>query len=119
MQVHSAACLPLTSEHDNLFFRVVAKRYENGVIIVISNLSCRVVDQAFGDPVLTAAMLDRLPGIGCSSSYTPYRRPEDSSVAGESTRKEYKRGSYRVVLSLDPSRRVCRPIEGRIGGRRS
>ena len=63
--------MPLTSEHDNLFFRVVAKRYENGVIIVISNLSCRVVDQAFGDPVLTAAMLDRLLGIGCSSSYTP------------------------------------------------
>lgn len=99
MQVHSAACLPLTSEHDNLFFRVVAKRYENGVIIVISNLSCRVVDQAFGDPVLTAAMLDRLPGIGCSSSYTPYRRPEDSSVAGESTRKEYKR---RLQGSVEP-----------------
>jgi DNA replication protein DnaC len=45
----------------NLFFQVVAKRYEKGAMILTSNLAFGSWDQAFaGDPVLTAAMLDRL-----------------------------------------------------------
>jgi DNA replication protein DnaC len=40
---------------------VVAKRYEKGAMILTSNLTFGSWDQAFaGDPVLTAAMLDRL-----------------------------------------------------------
>jgi DNA replication protein DnaC len=43
-----------------LFFQVVAKRYEKGAMILTSNLTFGWWDQAFaGDPVLTAAMLDR------------------------------------------------------------
>src|SRR5438132_9574845 len=39
----------------------VAKRYEKGATILTSNLTFGSWDQAFaGDPVLTAAMLDRL-----------------------------------------------------------
>ena len=53
--------LPLEREQANLFFQVVAKRYEKGATILTSNLTFGSWDQAFaGDPVLTAAMLDRL-----------------------------------------------------------
>ena len=52
---------PLAREQANLFFQVVAKRYEKGAMILTSNLTFGSWDQAFaGDPVLTAAMLDRL-----------------------------------------------------------
>jgi DNA replication protein DnaC len=52
---------PLGREQANLFFQVVAKRYEKGATILTSNLTFGSWDQAFaGDPVLTAAMLDRL-----------------------------------------------------------
>jgi DNA replication protein DnaC len=53
--------LPLGREQANLFFQVVAKRYEKEVTILTLNLTFGLWDQAFaGDPVLTAAMLDRL-----------------------------------------------------------
>jgi DNA replication protein DnaC len=53
--------LPMTREQANLFFQVVAKRYEKGSVVVTSNLTFGSWDQAFaGDAVLTAAMLDRL-----------------------------------------------------------
>ena len=53
--------LPLAREQANLFFQVVARRYEKGAMILTSNLTFGSWDQAFaGDPVLTAAMLDRL-----------------------------------------------------------
>lgn len=53
--------LPLAREQAGLFFQVVAKRYEKGAMILTSNLTFGSWDQAFaGDPVLTAAMLDRL-----------------------------------------------------------
>jgi DNA replication protein DnaC len=53
--------LPLGREEANLFFQVVAKRYENGSLIVTSNLPFGQWDQAFaGDQTLTAALLDRL-----------------------------------------------------------
>jgi DNA replication protein DnaC len=53
--------LPLGREQANLFFQVIAKRYEKGAMILTSNLTFGSWDQAFaGDAVLTAAMLDRL-----------------------------------------------------------
>jgi DNA replication protein DnaC len=53
--------LPLGREQANLFFQVVARRYEKGAVVVTSNLTFGTWDQAFaGDAVLTAAMLDRL-----------------------------------------------------------
>lgn len=53
--------LPLTQDQANIFFQVVAKRYERGAVIVTSNLSFGAWDQTFaGDVGLTAAMLDRL-----------------------------------------------------------
>ena len=53
--------LPFGRDEANLFFQVVAKRYERGSIILTSNLSFPQWATAFADDqTLTAAMLDRL-----------------------------------------------------------
>jgi DNA replication protein DnaC len=53
--------LPFAREQANLFFQVVARRYEKGSVILTSNLAFGSWDEAFaGDAVLTAAMLDRI-----------------------------------------------------------
>ncbi|MFP3434277.1 ATP-binding protein, partial [Paraburkholderia sp. SIMBA_061] len=53
--------LPMSREQANLFFQVIAKRYERGSLIVTSNLPFGQWDQTFADDAtLTAAMLDRL-----------------------------------------------------------
>ena len=53
--------LPMSREQANLFFQVVARRYEGGSMILTSNLTFGSWDSAFaGDSVLTAAMLDRV-----------------------------------------------------------
>ena len=53
--------LPLSREQANLFFQVVAQRYERGSMILASNLTFGSWDSALGgDGVLTVAMLDRV-----------------------------------------------------------
>lgn len=53
--------LPFGREEANLFFNVVAKRYERGSMVLTSNLPFTQWASAFaGDQTLTAAMLDRL-----------------------------------------------------------
>jgi len=53
--------LPFGRTEANLFFNVISKRYENGSIIVTSNLPFSQWSTAFADdPTLTAALLDRL-----------------------------------------------------------
>lgn len=53
--------LPLQGNQANLFFQVIAKRYEHGSVILTSNLSFGEWDRTFaGNTALTAAMLDRL-----------------------------------------------------------
>ena len=53
--------LPFGRDQANLFFQVIAKRYEKGSMILTSNLTFGSWDDAFaGDAVLTAAMLDRI-----------------------------------------------------------
>lgn len=53
--------LPLSREQANLFFQVIAKRYEKGSLVVTSNLPFGQWDKTFADDAtLTAAMLDRL-----------------------------------------------------------
>ena len=52
---------PFGRDEANLFFNVIAKRYENGSIILTSNLPFSQWAGAFADDAtLTAAMLDRL-----------------------------------------------------------
>lgn len=53
--------LPLQGNQANLFFQVIARRYEQGSIILTSNLSFGEWDATFAsNSALTAAMLDRL-----------------------------------------------------------
>ena len=53
--------LPMSREQANLFFQVIAARYERGSLIVTSNLSFGQWDTTFAqDATLTAALLDRL-----------------------------------------------------------
>ncbi len=53
--------LPVAREQANLFFQMVARRYEKGAMILTSNLTFGSWDQAFaGETVLAAAMLDRV-----------------------------------------------------------
>ena len=53
--------LPFGRHEANLFFQVIAKRYEVGSVIVTSNLPFSQWSTAFaGDQTLTAALLDRL-----------------------------------------------------------
>jgi len=54
--------LPFGREEANLFFNVVAKRYERGSMILTSNLPFTQWGTALADDqTLTAALLDRLP----------------------------------------------------------
>jgi DNA replication protein DnaC len=53
--------LPMSREQANLFFQVIAARYERGSLIVTSNLPFGQWDTTFAqDATLTAALLDRL-----------------------------------------------------------
>ena len=52
--------LPLSREDASLFFRLVARRYERGSLIVTSNKSFIDWGEVFHDPVLATAILDRL-----------------------------------------------------------
>ena len=52
--------LPITRGGANLFFQLVNARYEKGAMILTSNRGFAEWGEVFGDPVLAAALLDRL-----------------------------------------------------------
>ena len=52
--------LPMSREEANLFFRLVARRYERASLIITSNKSFIDWGEVFGDPIIAGAILDRL-----------------------------------------------------------
>jgi DNA replication protein DnaC len=52
--------LPLDAESSNLFFRLISRRYERTSTIITTNKPLAKWGEAFGDPVLASAILDRL-----------------------------------------------------------
>ena len=58
--VDEVGYLPFDAEAANLFFQLVGARYERGSLIVTSNKPFTAWGEIFGDPVVAAAMIDRL-----------------------------------------------------------
>lgn len=52
--------LPLDGESANLFFQLIAARYEQGSLLITSNLPFSGWGQIFSDDTVAAAMIDRL-----------------------------------------------------------
>jgi DNA replication protein DnaC len=85
--------LPLQRNQANLFFQIIAKRYESGSIILTSNLSFGEWDTTFaGNSALTAAMLDRL-----------MHHAHLIQIKGESYRLKDKRKAGVLGLAPQPS----------------
>jgi DNA replication protein DnaC len=81
--------LPFGREEANLFFNVVAKRYERAAMVLTSNLPFAQWTSAFADDqTLTAAMLDRLLHHAhiVQISGDSYRM-KDKRKAGQATRR--------------------------------
>ena len=58
--VDEVGYLPFEQDAANLFFQLVASRYEQGSIMVTSNLPFGRWGETFSDDVVAAAMIDRL-----------------------------------------------------------
>ena len=81
--------LPFGREEANLFFNVVAKRYEHGSMILTSNLPFTQWASAFADDTtLTAALLDRL-----------LHHAHVVQITGESYRLKDKRKAWQTPRS--------------------
>ena len=52
--------IPFDQDAANLFFQLIASRYEQGSVTVTSNLPFGRWGQTFSDDVVAAAMIDRL-----------------------------------------------------------
>lgn len=52
--------IPFEDEAANLFFQLIANRYEHGTVIVASNLAFSQWGHTLGDDVIAAATIDRL-----------------------------------------------------------
>jgi hypothetical protein len=71
----------MTREQANLFFQVIAQRYERGSMVLTSNLTFGSWDSAFaGDGVLTVAMLD---GVAAAALRKVTTRTPEKAFLGQ------------------------------------
>jgi DNA replication protein DnaC len=85
--------VPFSREGSQLLFQVLADRYERGSVIVTTNLGFADWTQLFGDPTLTAALLDRLTHKAqiISCNWDSYRLKESlKKKLPQQTNKEKK-----------------------------
>ncbi|MFE5402899.1 IS21-like element helper ATPase IstB [Streptomyces sp. NPDC056580] len=58
--IDEVGCIPFDQDAANLFFEFIASRYEQGSVMVTSNLPFGRWGETFSDDVVAAAMIDRL-----------------------------------------------------------
>jgi len=77
--------IPFSKEGSELLFQVLAERHEKGSVIITTNLGFADWTRVFGDPVMTAALLDRLTHkahiINCS--WESYRLKQSLKEKGK------------------------------------
>jgi len=80
--------IPFDQHAANLFFQLISSRYEQGSVLVTSNMPFGRWGEIFGDDVVAAAMIDRL-----------VHHAEVVTLTGDS----YRTRSRRQLLAKDPS----------------
>jgi DNA replication protein DnaC len=80
--------IPFDQHAANLFFQLISSRYEQGAVLVTSNMPFGRWGEIFGDDVVAAAMIDRL-----------VHHAEVLTLTGES----YRTRSRRQLLAKDPA----------------
>ena len=82
--------VPFSKEGSELLFQVLAERHEKGSVMITTNLGFADWTQVFGDPVMTAALLDRLTHrahiINCN--WDSYRLKQSLKERGKRKGKE-------------------------------
>ena len=82
--------VPFSKEGSELLFQVLAERHEKGSVMITTNLGFADWAQVFGDPVMTAALLDRLTHkahiINCN--WDSYRLKQSLKERGRRKGKE-------------------------------
>ena len=81
--------IPFSKEGSELLFQVLAERHEKGSVMITTNLGFADWTKVFGDPVMTAALLDRLTHKAhiISCNWDSYRLKQSLKEKGK-TRKE-------------------------------
>lgn len=82
--------IPFSKEGAELLFQVLAERHEKGSVMITTNLGFADWTQVFGDPVMTAALLDRLTHkahiVNCT--WESYRLKQSLKEKGKRPGKE-------------------------------
>jgi DNA replication protein DnaC len=80
--------VPFSKESAELLFQVLAERHERGSVIITTNLGFADWTQVFGDPTLTATLLDRLTHKAhiISCTWESYRLKETLKARRESSK---------------------------------
>lgn len=90
--IYEVGYIPFDQDAANLFFQIVASRYELGAIMVTSNLPFERWSETFSDDVVAAAMIDRL-----------LHHAEVLTLTGDSYRTRQRRERVcRRFLNSDP-----------------
>jgi hypothetical protein len=98
--------LPVVPDGGNLLFQLVNARYERGAMILTSNRGLAEWGEVFGDPVVAAALLDRLlhQAVAIQIEGSSYRLRQHAELV-----PEHIRAKAPITPPLPAPRRRGRP----------